>query len=230
MMTFLITVSFYLLGFNTPRQANSTTTTVPAVAPSAVVLRELTVEGNMIIVFTTVIRDQGLSGGIVYKDQGCSYGQKRTFSINAGTTLQQALDHLAQTGEHFQWNITEGVVNMMPDGEIPPLLLMPVNTFTWDKTATARESIGRLLSLSGLKEKAAQLGLKPGIAEGGASAVCIRNCSKEVKPEPILQVESNTKLISILDRIVSAHPGTVWAYSEHHCKDETNFGLYLVTE
>ena len=66
--------------------------------------------------------------------------------------------------------------------------------------------------------------------EGGARALCIRDCDEKPKAQPIFQVEKDVTLLTLLNRIVRAHNGAIWSYSEYRCKGGTQFKLVIVAE
>jgi hypothetical protein len=204
---------------NEALQAKATMTALP----------ELNLKGTTLATFMNVIRAGGTSGGIARVLDDCTHGPEKILMIPAGTTLSRALDGVAAEARS-EWRVIDGVVDMLPGGAVPPLLEVRIHSFTWDKNASALESVARLAGSPEVIEKARQLGLEIGPYEHSASAVCIRNCSPEPKAEQSLQEEDNSTLLTLLNRIVQAHKGAVWAYSEHHCGEVTLFRLETVAE
>ena len=121
-------------------------------------------------------------------------------------------------------------LHLYPSAAIPALLRVRIESFTWDRNAPAMESIARLAGAPEVIDKARELGLQMGPYDPSASAVCIRNCSEEAKPEKSLQTEIDSDLLTILNRIVHAHEGTVWAYSEHHCDKVSQVRIETVAQ
>lgn len=233
MKTCLFAMILYIFGQSINNGYKDSPTGVPAnavqISPAAITLPDLRLDGTPLDLFTDTVRAAGMSGGIASLEGSCSYGPKRPFVISAGTTLQQALNLIADSTQS-KWEISDGAVNMLPAVAVPPLLATRIQSFSWDKTASARDTVSKLLVLPEIRQKVQQLALKTGPAEGGALAYCIRNCSEEPKPTPIIEVDKDIALLSLLNRIVAAHDRVIWAYLEYHCRNETNYALYISAE
>ena len=190
---------------------------------SDVVLRS-TWEARPFDTFGWLVRTAGVSGGIVNLDQDCSNESKKVISIRAGSTLDHALDTMA-TSIDSQWHVQNNVINMLPQGNVPPLLLIHISSFEWDKTAPLDHVLRRVSNLPEVLQGAQNLGLRPQPFEHATSMLCIRNCPKE-KPKPEIVVERDIDLLTLLNRIVATRRGTFWAYWEHHnCPDGTLFAF-----
>jgi len=179
--------------------------------------------------FVSVLTTARISGGIARVLSDCTQGPEAVLVIPAGTTLSHALDAVAGDARS-EWQIIDGVVNLLPAGPVPPLLETRIHSFIWDKNASPTGNIARLAGSPEVMEGARQLGLEQAPYEGGATSVCIRNCAQQPKPEPRLHEERNSSLIELLNRIVQAHTGAVWAYSEYHCGKVTRFRVDTVAE
>lgn len=202
----------------------------PSVNLSGVVLPSLSLENTTFGNLTTVLTTASISAGIVTLQADCSHGGARTLSIPAGTTLDKALDRLVAVDGQSEWQVRDGVVDVLPSQHIPPLLKLRINRFEWDKAAPLGEVFGHLFESVGILERARQLGLRQAAAEGGVSALCIRDCPEKLKPEPMWTVEKDVTLLTILNRIVAAHNGAIWAYSEYPCQGDTQFRLGVVAQ
>ncbi len=93
------------------------------------------------------------------------------------------------------------------------------------------EVIARLRHSPEVSEEASRLGLKEAPFEGGASVICLRgDCSEKPKPAPMLETDEGATLLTILNRIVEAHNGSVWSYSEYRCGADTLFSVEVLAE
>jgi hypothetical protein len=199
------------------------------VEPSAIVLPNLTLRGTTLETFTKVVTQGGVSGGIA-RVLDCSKGLEKPLQVSEGTSLKQALNTVAGNDTAADWQVTDGVINMLPLGAaVPPLLQVRIHSFQWDKTASVSETISRLVESAEVKEKAQKLGLKTAGFEGKAAAICIRNCPTS-KPKAVFVVEPEASLLTLLNRVVKAHDRSVWAYSESHCGKENTFAVETIAE
>jgi hypothetical protein len=197
---------------------------------SQITVPALSLEGNLVEAFTLLLVTEGLSGGVVTLKDTCSRGDRRSLVISTGTTLDRALDSVVSIDGKSQWRAQDGVINLLPARSMPDLLSVKISHFEWDKTAEAEAVLESLIELPEVTQSTKGLSLKPAMAEGGASAICIRDCDLHKKPAPVLAEENDATLLSILNRIVAAHPQTIWSYSEFRCKGEHQFELALAAK
>ena len=199
--------------------------------PSRVTLPELTLRGSVPVTFATLLRTAGISGGVATSYSGCSEGPDIPVSISAGTKLDNALSQVAANGHKAEWQLRDGVANLLPSGSPPPLLLLRVSRFEWDSTKPPAESIGQLVQAADVSRGASELRLRQTAFEGGASAVCARgDCTKKTKSQGLLHAEEDATVLTLLNHIVKSHPGAVWNYSEYRCADVTEFSLTVLAE
>jgi len=196
-------------------------------APALSVLHpELELQGTTPAVFATLIREAGFSGGIAISNEQCSRGAESSISIPAGTRFDIALGQFASSTTMFEWQLRDGVVNLFPAGSIPALLKVQIHRFEWDRAAPVSEIIARLRRLPEVSEETLKLGLEEAPIEGGANAICIRgDCRNKSQLESKIEVEKGATLLTLLNRIVWAHSGSVWIYSEYHCDKGKLFSL-----
>lgn len=87
---------------------------------------ETELRGTVQVMFATLVREGGLSGGVALSNQECSQGPKISVSIPAGTSLDKALGQVAASESASAWQLRDGVPNLLPAGPIPPLLVVRV--------------------------------------------------------------------------------------------------------
>ena len=68
-------------------------------------------------------------------------------SIPAGTNFENAIALVAKLGPGSKWNVQGGVVVFLPDGVVPPLLQVQIQSFAWDKSMPVREVLDRIRQL-----------------------------------------------------------------------------------
>jgi hypothetical protein len=198
---------------------------------SRVTVRELKLRGIVSTVFATLVREAGLSGGLAMSSEDCSHGPEISISVPAGTSFEEVLRQLADSNGMSEGHLRDGVANLLPTGAAPPLLRVRISDFEWDRAMPVREVIARLRQSPEVSEEASRLGLKEAPFEGGPSTICIRgDCSEKPKPVPMLETEEGETLLTILNRIVQAHRGSVWGYPEYRCGADTLFSVEVLAE
>jgi hypothetical protein len=181
--------------------------------------------------FATLVREAGFSGGVATSNQDCSHGPESSISVAAGTSFDTALGQVARSKAMFEGQLRDGVVNLFPAGAPPPLLLVQIRMFEWDRTTPVREVIDRLRQLPEVSQAALKLGLKEAPFEGAAGQICIRgDCGEKLKLTPAPEKEEGATLLTVLNRIVQAHNRSVWSYSEYHCGKGTLFSFEVLAD
>jgi hypothetical protein len=201
-----------------------------SVHPSSVLLPKLELRGTAQMMFAALVREAGLPGGVAVLNEECSQGPERSISVPAGTSLDAALWQVAKSRTMSEWQIQDGVANMLPAGFVPPLLRVRIHRFEWERTAPVREVIDRLRQLPEVSEAALKLGLKEAPIEGAAGSICLRGCKEEVKSETAPELEEDATVLAVLNRIVKAHDRAIWTYSEYRCGRNTQFSLNVLAE
>jgi hypothetical protein len=194
-------------------------------------LPKLQLRGSVPTIFATLVRDSGLSGGVTTLNDGCSEGQEAAISIPAGTSFDKAVAQVVTIRPRSGWQLRDGVANLFSSGAIPPLLKVQIRSLRWDRNAPAREVISQLRQLPEVSEEARRLGLREAPIEGGSSTICIRgDCREKTRPDPLMEMEQDVPLLTVLNRVAQAHKGSVWGYSEYRCEKGTLFSLSVLSE
>jgi hypothetical protein len=197
---------------------------------SGVVLPELQLRGPAPTTFATLVKEAGLSGGVAGSNQGCSRPPVRSVSVPAGTTFENAVALVAKLGSRSKWTVQGSVVVFLPNGVVPPLLRVQIQSLTWDKTLPLREVLDRIRQLPEVTEAASKLGLAEAPFEGGASTICLRgNCGEDAQPQMVVETEESVPLLTLLNRVAQVHKA-VWDYSELRCEKGTLFSLGVLPE
>jgi hypothetical protein len=214
-----------------PPAGAPTTSSSAQVNPSQISVPEIKAQGRELENLTHLLTITGLSGGIVTSHADCSRGPKVSLSIAAGTKLDSALADATRAGSQSRWLVQDGVINVVPMSGIPELLNLRIGTFTWDKSASAKEVVAELHQLPEFSQKVSVLHLKPVTPEGGPGTLCIRgDCSQQSRSGPLLRAEKDITVLDLLNRIVGLHQATIWNYSEYRCNGEKQFELAIVAE
>jgi len=175
---------------------------------------------RMLDIFLYLLRGTGLHGGIV-EMAGCSDLPKGRLQIGQGLTVRQAMDALVAANPGYQWELKDGVVNLMPRGGAP-LLSTKIKKFQMD--ANDREIpvvLGDLLRLPAILEREAALGVKEGPGQGGLSSGEAHPVPRQ--PMPIKINVQNLSLLEAFNETVQASPKGVWIYHETDCDGAKTF-------
>jgi hypothetical protein len=194
-------------------------------------LSEVQLRGSPQTMFAVLVRDAGLSGGVAAENEDCSYPSEKFVSIPAGTDFGDAVAQIAKFKDKSRWNVKGAVANYFPEGAVPSLLQVRINSFSWDKNGSIREVLDRIRQLPEVTEAASRLGLREAPFEGAAGVTCLRgDCSEKTHQESIFETEKNVSLLEVLNRVAQAHSGIVWNYSEFRCEKGTLFSLGVISE
>lgn len=192
---------------------------------------ELQLRGTVPVMFATLATQFGMSGGVAVTRQDCSHGPVGLVTVPAGSSQDTALGQIAKSDAAVKWESRDGVVDLFPAGDAPTLLQVRIGRFEWNRTAPVRETLDRLRQLPEVSREVSRLGLKEAPIEGGMSAICVAgDCSQKPKPMPKLETEAGATLLTLLNRVVQAHSGSVWSYTEYHCGKDTLFSLEVLAE
>jgi hypothetical protein len=227
MNNYILASTFYLLATMAGAQTSDSAAaagSVGRVRPLRATVAQLQLRGTVPVMF-------GMSGGVAAAHQDCSHGPEGLIIIPAGSSLDTALGQIAKSNAAFEWQSRDGVADLLPAGVAPALLQVRIGRFDWDETTPVRETISRLRQLPEVSGEASRLGLKEAPIEGGMSAICIAgDCRQKPTPGPKLETEEGATLLTLLNRIVQAHSGSVWSYAEYQCGKDTLFSLEVLAE
>jgi len=162
-----------------------------------------------------VLRGTGVPGGFA-EIAVCSDVPKGYLRLSQGTTVREAMDSLVAANPSYQWDLENGVVNLVPRARVP---LLDTKIVKFDKGATDREVplfFQDLLRLREVQDRAAALGLKPGLGQGGPGSVEEHPVPKQ--PVPIHISVRNLSLRDAFNEVVrKSGKGMIWMYYETNC-------------
>lgn len=171
-------------------------------------------------IFLYLLHGTGLHGGFA-EITGCSDLSKGRFQIKQGVTVRQAMNALVAANPGYKWELNGGVVNLIPRGGAP---LLQTRITKFQKDTTDQEIlvvIGDVLDLPEVRERAAALGLKPGM--GGIGLFAGENHPIPRQPVPVHINVQNLSLQEALNKIVQASPNAAWIYHETDCDGAKTF-------
>jgi hypothetical protein len=172
--------------------------------------------------FTFMLGDAHVAGGIV-TSSSCQRDREHFFG-GAKTSLGNALDMIVASEPENKWLITGGVVNLIPAGNLPPMLNTPISDFKVENARTVLEALNQLMALPEVGDRIAQLHLEELSRHIGLSDLKRPGSVAEDKPTLNLN-RRNVTLRGALNAIASAHGSAVWAYAERHCNGRDQFRI-----
>lgn len=182
---------------------------------------------RMLDIFLYLLRGTGLRGGFV-EIAACSDFPKGRLQIKPGLTIRQAMDALVAANPSYEWELKDGVVNLMPQGGAP-LLHTRIAKFQIDATDRETEAIFQdMLRFPEVRESEASLGLQQGMSGGGLSGGKVNPFPKE--PVPIHIDLHNLSLLTAFNKIVQASPKGVWIYHETDCNGAKTFTVEVASD
>jgi hypothetical protein len=172
--------------------------------------------------FSQILVDAHAAGGIV-NSSSCLRAQEHDFG-GAKTSLDNALDMIVASEPENKWLIADGVVNLVPAGDLPGLLNVPISYFKIKNARTVLEALDQLMAVPEVGERVAQLHLEELSRHVGLSDLKRPGTVAEDRPALNLS-RRNVTLCGALNAIASAHGSAVWAYTERHCNGRDQFSL-----
>jgi hypothetical protein len=175
-------------------------------------------EEQIPVVLGAVLRGTGLSGGVA-EELGCSTVPTARLDVQQGATVREAMGAFVAQNPAYRWSEDADVVNLMPVAEFP-LLNAKIRTFEQETTADATTpgaALNELFSLPEVRQRAAELNLKPGPRATGL-------LHDQRAPTPIrlsLHDVSLQEAFNSVVRVYGAH--TIWVYDERHCHGERTY-------
>jgi hypothetical protein len=189
---------------------------------------EIFVENQPVLrIFLDVMRGTGLDGGFA-EIADCSGLPHESLTLKQGTTVREAMDALVAANPDYQWKWEGGVVNLKPRVDTP-LLDTKIAKFQMD--ATDREVpaiLEDLLRLPEVREREAQLDLKPGLGQGGPGVY-------EEHPVPRQHVPvhidvQNLSLREAFNKIVRVSQKGIWIYHEMDCRGDKTYKVEVASD
>jgi hypothetical protein len=158
---------------------------------------------------------------------GCSDLPRAYLKVRQGTSVPVAMNALVADKPSYEWWMEGGTVNLIPRGGVP-LLGTKIGNFQMGATERGIGAILQdLLGLPEVRERAAKLGLKPGIHQGGISAVELHPVPRE--PVPIHISVQNVSLRDAFNKVVRMSGHAIWIYHETECNGNKTYVVDSVT-
>lgn len=176
--------------------------------------------------FLDVLRGTGIHGGFA-EVAGCSELPKGHLTVKEGSTISEAMDALVAANPSYQWELEDGVINLIPRSGIP-LLHARIAKFQMHATDMQMPAVLQdLLRLPEVRERETSLGLKQGPGQGGPGAM-----EKHPVPKKPVAVHINLQNLSLLEafnKVVQTSPKGVWIYHESDCNGAKTFTVEVVS-
>jgi len=165
-------------------------------------------------------------GGVVTVE-GCSAPPARSFRLQRGTTLNEALDVLVR---EFGGRVTmgPGFFDIWSDTGTSPLLLATrIQSLRWHRGARADSVFGELLNSTELSVRAGELGLERAPGFGGPVVINMGPHQEPPGADEPLRIEDAT-LLDALNSLALSKGKVVWEYVEHVCGSRRTWTVNLL--
>jgi hypothetical protein len=186
-------------------------------------------EEEVPLVLSEVLRGTDLSGGVA-EEIGCSTLPTAQLNVKQGTTVQEAMGAFVAENPGYRWVKGSNVVNLTPTVEFS-LLKAKIRSFELETTdtTTARAVLYNLLNLPEVRQRAAELNLKPGLMQGWLETLPTPGYKRRT-PTPIRFSLHDVSLQEAFNSVVRVYGHTIWIYDERHCNGERTYAVRTSTE
>lgn len=166
-------------------------------------------------------------GGVVAAE-GCSAPPARSFKLQRGITLNEALDRLVR---EFGGRVTigPGFLDIWSGVDTPPLLATRIQSLQWRRGAWVDSVLDQLLNAPELTVRAGELGIERAPGFGGPVAIYMGAAPHRETPdadEP-LRIEGLT-LLDALNTLALSKGRVVWEYVERVCGSHRSWTVNLL--
>jgi hypothetical protein len=173
--------------------------------------------------FQSVMLASGAPGGETLLT-GCQQEGKALVHLR-GNTLEQGLDAITRADPRYRWRVADGVINLLPAGEPPALLMARVSYFDSGPATDIVSAGAFLFALPEVWQAEASLGLRRSAFFGRTLGSMLPG------PQPPrkrlgLRLRDVT-VLAALNAIVRVNTRGVWTYSETNCQGIRTFDLTL---
>lgn len=216
-----------LLAFGFMRAGKSqeqTTKPLPEVTFVGVDLENVTTTNAL----TTVLSAAHLPGGIVVRSD-CNEDSKYSFNLS-GVKLKDSLNIIVSTNPQYKRSADRGVVNLVPDTGVPPLLESRIAELNVQNAATLNEALYKLLSMPDVQQHIAVLRLTPGLTRLGLSDLQRPSSSSERSSKNRTIKRTKITVREALNAIATEFGQGVWEYRERNCGGQTQFQVQFLVQ
>ena len=166
-----------------------------------------------------------LPGGIVVVN--CGKDRKRYAFSRPRISIQNLLLSVEQIDPEYAWELSDGVINLLPYSGTPKFLETQFKEFSVQRV-TSYEALILLLERQETKDKKVALGLDAAVSSINIpSSYDPERSASDSKYRFDLNLR-NVTFRQILNAIVKKDGDRTWYYTETRCGGETEFSVFLV--
>jgi len=190
--------------------------------------RDIRVENQPVLwILQDVLRGTGVPGGFA-EIAGCSDLPKGSLNLKQGTTVLEAMDALVAANPSYQWQLKDGVVDLIPWAGVP-LLDLTIARFQMDATDDEIPIVFQnLLRQPEVRVRETQLGLKPALRQGGPGVVDEQPVPR--RPASIHIHLLNLSLRGAFNKIVRTSSNVIWMYREIDCNGNRTYTVEVTSD
>jgi hypothetical protein len=195
---------------------------------TAAISHDIDVAGQPELILQAVLRDTGISGGVIKFHDCYCVPQPVHLKASRGTSIRAVMATLIAENPEYVWEFRGGVINVIEKPGLPPLLSTKLNSFHAD---TTDKEVGTLFSdlmrRPEVLQRLTELKLKPGIWTGPRPGVYEEN-PKPRQPIPIHFNIEDGSLWDAFNSIVTAGQHMIWVYAERACNGDRTYLVDIV--
>jgi hypothetical protein len=175
------------------------------------------------VIFEDILRGTDISGGVAQRE-GCSSLPSARLDVKQGTTIGEAMDTFVSSNPDYTWVADDNVPNLLPAIRLP---LLEKRISHLDLTATdkmtAQAVLYEIVNLPEVRQRSAELGIKPQIMQGGPGVYDEHPVPKA--PVPVHISLKDVSLREAFNAVARTYGRTVWVYIERDCDGEKTYAI-----
>jgi hypothetical protein len=171
--------------------------------------------GTATFLFKQALEAAKAPGGIV-SASSCSDPTRLELS-SLPQTLRDALDAITTVDRRYQWEISDSVINLIPNVGVPAFLNLHIARFEERNIDTVDEALKRLLSTPEMQRGIAGLNSSSRLLRGKLGYFEQPKTHTSKAAQGFTIIRKNTTVREVLNAIASTHGHAVWSYTEYHC-------------
>jgi hypothetical protein len=170
--------------------------------------------------FAEVLRSAERPGGMVTLS-GCGEPGRSPMYAPGQSSVASALYRLTAVYPEYFWTIQDGVIDLLPKQNQPPVMDVRVQRFEWDTMAAMRLNVENVFQVAAVRDRLAGLGVTDAPDHGFGLQRAPRLINGVPVPEPPpkgrkWQVE-NVTVLAALNAIAASYATGFWHYDEWAC-------------
>jgi hypothetical protein len=171
-----------------------------------------------------LVRNMQVPGGIV-EHSGCAADHKQYLRIARKTTLVAVLRSLNAAAPEYDWRLENGAVVILPRDKVVDLMSTRIRHLEFDSSLGPSSAVTSLAASPEVLEAMHNIGLQPGLIQGGPGGSCARDCSSSLEKKKEIVVITNQSFRDALSYIAKTFGNIIWTYDQRKCGNRGNVSV-----